>query len=363
MHLLVAITPHGFGHAAQVAPVINVLNSMDADFHLTLYTSLPESLLRGRIDVPFELIGQAPDFGLLMHSALEIDVEKSAQRYADVHKDWQASVQTQADLLKKAAPDLLLADVPYVTLAAARQINIPAVAICSLNWADIYRHYFGRRPEATGILEQMEDAYRSAQGFLRPQPSMDMDFIQRKHDLSPIAFRAVNQRNELNRMLGLKAGQALVLVATGGVDTRFPIEHWPEDSGIHWLVSESWQVRRADVSSLEQTGFHFTELLASSDAVLGKCGYGTVTECVVNRTPLLYIHRPDWPEEGILERWLHKHNAAVKVPLDAAISGQLGEYLEQAGSLQMVECANNGAEQAADYLLNMAAGRVSGDRE
>lgn len=361
MHLLVAITPHGFGHAAQVAPVINALNRMDSSFRLTLYTSLPESLLRSRIDAPFELIGQAPDFGLLMHSALEIDLEKSAQRYADIHGDWDAGVQTQADLLKQAAPDLLLADVPYMTLAAARQVKIPAVAMCSLNWADIYRHYFGQRPEASGILMQMEDAYRSAQIFLRPEPSMSMDFVQRRQDLSPIACRAVNHRNELNRMLGLKTGQALVLAATGGVDTRFPIERWPENPGIHWLVSESWQVRRADVSSLEQTGFHFTELLASSDAVLGKCGYGTVTECVANQTPLLYIHRPDWPEESTLERWLHRHNAAVKVPLEAALSGKLGKYIEQAGSLQMVECANNGAEQAADFLLHMTANGIACD--
>ena len=56
--------------------------------------------------------------------------------------------------------DIVLADVPYLTLAAASRASIPAAALCSLNWADIYRHYFNNRTEAGKILAEMESAYR-----------------------------------------------------------------------------------------------------------------------------------------------------------------------------------------------------------
>eukprot|EP01037_Dinobryon_pediforme_P020864 gene20864-21583_t len=39
------------------------------------------------------------------------------------------------------------------------------------------------------------------------------------------------------------------------------------------------------------------DLIAASDAVLGKIGYGFVSECIANSTPLIYVPRSDWPEE------------------------------------------------------------------
>ena len=88
-----------------------------------------------------------------------------------------------------------------------------------------------------------------------------------------------------------------MLVAPGGVKTRFAMERWPADRNIHWLVSDDWRVQHPCATAFEPTGMAFSDLVVSCDAVLGKCGYGTVTECVVNGTPLLYIPRPGWPEE------------------------------------------------------------------
>ena len=231
MHLLAAITSHGFGHAAQVAPVINALSERDSNLRVTLFTSLPDKYLRERLLVPFDKIDKAPDFGLVMHSAFSIDLNASSARYADLHANWEVHLQEQVDLLEQAAPDLLLADIPYLTLAAAKRAEIPAVALCSLNWADIYRYYFSTKAEASRILAQMEDAYRSAAVFLQPEPSMPMRFLDKHRSIAPIASNAINRREELTGALGLQEGQKLVLVAPGGIDSRFPIEDWPADQG------------------------------------------------------------------------------------------------------------------------------------
>ena len=354
MHLLVAITAHGYGHAAQVAPVINALRERLPQLQVTVLSSLPGAFLRGRIQGAFQQIDRAPDFGLVMHSALDIDLEASATAYAELHADWPAQVDAEAGFLRGLAPDLLLADVPYLTLAAAAQAGIPAVALCSLNWADIYRHYFSARTEAPGILAQMEAAYTSAQAFLCPEPSMPIPFLANRVSLGPIAAQGRNQREALLETLQLDSEQALVLVAPGGVDTRFAIEDWPQGQGIHWLVSERWQVRHADASPQEHTGLGFTDLVASCDAVLGKCGYGTVTECAVNGTPLLYIPRPDWPEEDTLRRWLEAHDAALPVAPHRLETGDLRNIVLEAQTLTIRRPAVTGAAQAAEYLLGIS---------
>jgi hypothetical protein len=350
MHLLVAITSHGYGHAAQVAPVVQALRRRRPALRLTLLSSLPAGFLRSRIAGDFDRIDAAPDFGLIMNSALAIDLDASAAAYRDLHAGWQAQVDRAAERLARIAPDLVLADVPYLTLAAAAQAGIPALALCSLNWADIYRHYFGSLPEAAEILGQMEAAYNSARAFLCPEPSMPMPFLDNRVAIGPIAAVATSHRDGLRRRLGIDTSDLVVLVAPGGVAARFPVESWPAGQGIHWLVSENWRVRRPDVSYYEDTGLRFTELIASCDAVLGKCGYGTVTECVANATPLLYIPRPDWPEETTLLRWLEAHGAALPVAAQRLETGRFADLIGPLRSMQVVPCRTDGADDVVDWI-------------
>ena len=300
----------------------------------------------------FRIVERPADFGLIMHSALEIDLDSSATAYADWHHNWQHRVDEETRWLAALAPDLVLADVPYLTLAAAGQARIPAVALCCLNWADIYRHYFSGRSEAGEVLAHMESAYRSARAFLCPEPSMPMDFLDNRVSIAPLAAQGVSRRDAINDRLQLDDDQTLVLVAPGGINMRFAMEGWPGNQGIHWLVSEHWNIEHPDASSLECTGFTFTDLVSSCDAVLGKIGYGTVSECVVNGTPLMYVPRPDWPEELPLLQWLKRHRAAVEVAPYRLVSGDFGAPVRQAKSLAVKVCQPEGARQAADFLFH-----------
>jgi hypothetical protein len=306
--------------------------------------------LRQRIDTDFQLVERRTDFGLMMNSALDIDLESSASAYADLHGSWEARVSEEASRLRALAPDLVLADVPYLSVAAAQAAAIPALALCSLNWADIYRHYFSHRREAPHILQQMEAAYSAAAAFLCPEPCMPMGWLNNAVNIAPIAARGQNRRAALNELLGLDSSTALVVVAPGGVQTRFAMERWPADQNIHWLVSGSWRVVHPCATAFERTGMTFTDLVVSCDAALGKCGYGTVTECVVNGTPLLYIPRPDWPEEPTLLGWLNNHRAAVEVSPEKLASGNFGDSVAAARALAVERCAADGAEQAAVVL-------------
>jgi hypothetical protein len=248
------------------------------------------------------------------------------------------------------APDLVLADVPYLTLAAAHQAGISAVALCSLNWADIYRWYFSSREESGQVLAQMQAAYRHAALFLCPEPSMPMAFLANRLAIGPIAKQANAHGVTLRQQLGIAAEKSVVAVAPGGISSRFDMEKWPANQGIHWLVSKSWEVDHVDASPLEELGWSFTDILASCDAVLGKCGYGTVVECVTNGTPLLYVSRPDWPEERSLADWLDAHDAGVKVDPQRLVSGVFSDLVEAARSTSVKTCMATGAAEAAALL-------------
>jgi hypothetical protein len=351
VHLLVAITPHGFGHAAQVAPVLNALHRCRPDLRLTLLTSLPTAFLRGRIHGDFEQIDDAPDFGLVMSSALAIDLESSANAYREIHADWHTRVDKEARRLDRLSPDLVLSDVPYLTLAAAQRAGIPALAMCSLNWADIYRHYFCGLPEAGQVLEHMEAAYAGARAFLCPEPSMPMSFLRNRVAIGPIATVGAARAETLRARLDMTGDERLILVAPGGIKARFPMDVWPVNQGLHWLVNADWRVQHPNVSNYQDLGLGFPDLIASCDAVLGKCGYGTVVECVVNATPLMYIPRPDWPEEAFLLDWLQAHRAALAVEPHRLVTGEFSDLLEPLSSLRVQPREPSGTADAADRII------------
>ncbi len=328
MHLAVAISAHGYGHGAQTAAVLTALRARMPEVRLTLLTALPRAFLHDRIPGEFDLIDWRGDFGMQMRSALEVDLARSAAEYADFHSAWALRVVETARLLEKLAPDLLLANIPYLPLAAAARIGLPSIALCSLNWAVIYRHYFAQCPEAPAILAAMEAAYNSAQIFLCPAPSMAMPELRNVQRIGPLARVGRTVRAELCARLNVSESQRLVLIAPGGIELRLPLEGWPEDAEITWIVPAAWGVQRNDMHSFESLGLRFTDVLASVDALLGKLGYGTVSECACNATPMLYMPRPDWPEEACLADWLHAHGRCAPVAYEQVLRGEFREVLE-----------------------------------
>jgi len=325
--LLADISSHGYGHLSQTGPVLNELWYRRPDIRLAVRSALPREVLERRIEAPFEHLAEALDFGMVMKNAVDLDLEASAARYLAFHENWEARVAREAELLKAIAPDLLLANVPYLSLAAASRAGIPAVAMSSLNWADIFLGTLGHIPQAPAIHDQMLAAYRGAGAFLQLTPGMEMSDLPNLRAIGPVARIAGSRRDSLEHRLGIPAGERLVMVALGGIPMRLPLEQWPRLPGVRWLVPASWQAARPDALAIEAAGLGFTELLASCDAVIAKTGYGTFTEAACNRVRVLYVRRPGWPEEPPLVEWLRKNATCAEVDRERLEQGAFAEDL------------------------------------
>ena len=350
-HLLVTLSTHGFGHTTQTAPVVNELRRHIPDLRLTLRSAVPHTLLRARFEGGFDHLPANCDIGMVMSSALDVKVEESAEAYAQFHRHWERKIQQEAQLLKGLAPDVLLSNVAYLPLAGAAAAGIPAVAMCSLNWADIYLHYCAHRPEANETYRQIVEAYNSAAGFLQTEPTMPMPDIAKRRPIGPVARVGSDRRAEINKRFGLSGKDRLVLIAPGGIALRLPVEQWPSVPGIHWIVQSDWNVNHPNAIILEQLGMHFTDVLRSCDALIGKPGYGSFAEAVCNGTPVLYVTRNGWPEEPCLVDWLQRHGRCVEIDRSRLEQGEVLEHLETLWALPAPPpVAPSGITQAAEYL-------------
>jgi UDP:flavonoid glycosyltransferase YjiC (YdhE family) len=346
-HLVVSITGHGFGHVAQTAPVLNLLHQRIPGLRITVRSAVPLAHLRSRIHVPCTYLSSEGDIGMAMTSALDVSIEESRAAYQNFHADWDARVTEEARALRELGADLVLSNVGYLPLAGAQRAGIPNAALCSLNWADIYRHYCGDDT----IAVQIRDCYANADAFLRATPGMAMSDLPNLVPVAPIADVGHNRRDELNRLLRLSGNEKLVLVSMGGIASRLPVERWPRIAGVRWLVQRSWRVAHPDVIELESLPLSFGDLLASSDALLCKPGYGSFVEAACSGTPVLYVDRADWPEAPALIGWLRQHDACREVTRQELERGALAQELERIWSAPpFARPAPDGAAQVADWL-------------
>ncbi|WP_298395998.1 hypothetical protein [uncultured Azonexus sp.] len=320
MHLFTDISAHGLGHLAISAPVLNALAILAPGLRITVRSRLPTSKLRERIAAPFELIEAASDFGFIMHDALAVDREASTHAYRAAHAEWSQRVAEETEFLRTLAPDAVLSNVAYLPLAGAKRAGIPALAICPLNWADLFEHFFAGEPWSAAIHAQILAAYRDADVFLRPMPGMPMPKLDKGEAIAPIA--ACGTRHEL----GLGEGRN-ILIALGGFAHRLPVERWPRFPGTRWLVPADWQCRHPDAIAFEHLGLSFTDLLTSVDAVITKPGYGTFAEAACNGTPVLYLRRDNWPEQDYLIDWLQTHGRCRELPAERLHAGEFDEEL------------------------------------
>jgi len=355
-HLLVAISHHGFGHLAQVAPIIQRVRERLPGLRLTLRTTLPRALLAQRIGGEFSVQPVADDFGMLQHGALEVDLPASLERYQRLHAGWPQEVERVARELAAVSPDLLFADVPYLTLAAAHHAGIASLAMCSLNWHAILQGYLSHDDEATPILATIQRAYASAGSFLRPEPSMPMPGLGNLHDIGVVARTGHNRRKELECGGQLGTRERLVLIAMGGIDHRLPLERWPVTPGLRYIVPAAWQVSRSDCLTIEGCGMDFSDLLASVDAMITKPGYGAFAEAAINGLAVLYVRRVDWPEEPALVEWLQKNANCREIARDALEQGRVSEQLQRLFAARRVAPVRaSGVEEAASIIVSRLA--------
>lgn len=358
MRLLASISHHGYGHLAQTAPVLNRLTELRPDVRLIVRSALPHDRLAARIHAPFEHLPAAVDCGFPMRDAIRVDVPATLAAYREFHGDWERRVLAESRLLESLDVRAVLSNVAYLQLAAASKAGLPAVAMCSLNWADIFAHYFVEDlrgdAELRGWLAQMRSAYGLATAFLRPAPAMPMADLPNRLAIPPIAARGRAQAESLRWRLSVTGGQRLVVIGMGGIGYRPPMEDWPVAEDIVWLVPDEWGVERSDARPFSAAGLSFIDLLASCDALITKPGYGSFVEAATHGLPVLYLPRQDWPESPVLEDWLLAHTRAAPVEEDPLARGDLAEPLRALWNEAAPPPPRaDGAEAAARYLSEL----------
>jgi L-arabinokinase len=309
--LVFYVSSHGFGHAARDIEVINEIGRRRPDVRIVMRSRVPVSFIERSALVAIERQQADTDTGVAQIDSLHVDEEATARQAAAFHEQFSARVSAEAQVLRTLNASLVVGDIPPLACAAADRAGIPAIMLGNFTWDWIYAAYPRFEVLAPGVIDAIGAAYALATRALRLPLHGGFDTVRSVvRDVAFVARRSRRPRDEVRRTLGLGLHDTVVLASFGGHNLGLDYGAIASGNPFRLLLTDYEYPHGQDASnlvrvtsaSLADGGFRYEDLIAASDVVVGKPGYGIVSECVANGTAFLYARRDRFAEEDIFER-------------------------------------------------------------
>jgi hypothetical protein len=286
------VTGHGFGHASRSIELLNELAARRPDARLIVRTTTPEWLFRATAPAHVEVMRVETDVGVAQLDSLNVDERETVRRAVDFYATFDRRVEAEAAFLSGARATIVVGDIPPLAFAAAARAGVPSVAVGNFTWDWIYRAYdtFASNGDGARVIDVVRGAYTTATRALRlplhggfdamPAVTIDIPFIARRSKRDPA---------ETRQLLGIGSDRPFVLASFSAADLDLPYQQIAAAEHLTVLAPE-----REPPAPLT-----YPDLVAAADVVISKPGYGIVSECVANGTPLLYTSRGRFAEYDV----------------------------------------------------------------
>jgi len=355
------VTSHGFGHLNRAAAVVEAMPrhvSVLVKTHRDLFPRWRESVRRRS-----DLIEGVFDCGAVHppgESSL-VDPAATLAKNQQVHAAALERLDREVAFLRSNSIAAVVSDIAPLPLRAANEAGIPSILVANFTWADIFANYVGSRSSGDReLLREMCHEYGHASHYFRAQPAIESHVADRACDVGLVTRRGRNRRTELLRELGLRRGSRLVYMYVGRygqddmewtnltrlADFQFVSYHPLEIRFPHWHVldPDRWPPR---------------DLAASVDAMVAKAGYGTVTDAMANRTPLIFPPRFGFAEHRVLAAGLRRWGGGISISTRDFKQLHLRRALELACKLSPKPSPwpSDGARRCARAILRLCRDR------
>lgn len=384
------ITGHGFGHATRSKAIISellatrdcqmhVVSSCTPSFFQDLLTTYPSS---------FHLHTRKLDTGAIQLNALSVDPSVTLDTYYnEIHTKRSDLIETELQWIRGVSPNVCIVDATPLGCVVGKLAGARVVLLTNFEWAYILKHNLdnvkelsstepSRQPTSLNPQSPYASSVKPTQTPIHKLEEM-VDQVTRDYaehvDLylqlparatpptgfplsrlvyAPLICRKhMKSRDEILQKYGIDATtKKVLLLGFGGHD----VSMWSlQDS----YLPPDWICLVLGGCPVPETSKFFIslpfdtyvpDLVNASDVVLGKVGYGFVSECLSHLTPLVYISRSYWAEEECLTKLLSDYNAGVEMKFDDFISGQWESSLNKALDMKEMKWTLNDTDQHID---------------
>jgi hypothetical protein len=377
MTVVFFISGHGFGHASREVEVINSLGARaGSGLRVIIRSAVSPALLERTVRVPFELRPGVCDTGLIQTNSVTQDDAATLAGAREFYRTFDERVRAEAAALANDRPSVIVSDIAPLGLAVAAALGVPSVFIANFTWDWIYEGFEAFRTGAPDVLDAIRRAHALATVTLKLplSPSFDGTGLPNIQPLPLIARRSTHPRDETRALFGLPADRKIALLSFGGYGlSALDLSHVDAAGEWHFVVTDRSvaggvhgalpHVRALSEHDLAASAARYEDLVAASDAVITKPGFGILGECIAASTPILYTSRGNFREYDVLVAEMPRYLRAKFLSQEDLFGGRwqaaLAELIAQPAPKETLP--PTGADAAAAIISSMSSRTPAGN--
>ena len=324
------VSAHGYGHGVRSCDIIRRFNVLYPDVPVVVVSTLPKTLFTARLAAPVVSFRcRSFDVGLVQPDAVRADVAATLEQVIRLYEQKEQLIEEETDFLRSCAAAVVVCDIPGMPFAAAARLKIPRLAVGNLSWDWIYHAFATRDARWSPVIRRFEAEYALADLLFRLPFHGPMAAFRKIEDVPLVGRPGRPRRAEIAETLGLQDGsKKWVLLSFTALDWEpGALQRLAALSEYEFFAVKPAEWHAGNVHTLDPHRYPFADMVASVDAVVSKPGYGIISDCILNRKPLLYTERPAFIEYEVLVAAIRRYLRNSFIRAEDLYRGQLADAL------------------------------------
>ncbi|MGD9289839.1 MAG: hypothetical protein PVG74_19635 [Desulfobacterales bacterium] len=347
------VSPHGFGHAARAAAVMEALSQSDKALQFEIFTTVPSWFFQDSMSAQFGYHKLTTDIGLVQKNAFQTDVENTLRALEDFYPPATSLIGKITEKIRRLHCDLIVCDIAPIGILAAKEAMKPSILIENFTWDWIYQPYAATDSRITRYIKYLQPIFNAADYHIQTAPVCrrnSADFVS-----APVSRKIKSTGSEIRRRLKISADNKMVLVTTGGIPQGYGfLENLDSLTEITFVMPGAGPEIKMSNNLIilpHRSEFYHPDLVYAADAVVGKVGYSTLAEVYHAGIPFGYVTRSDFRESETMEQFIQEHMFGIPVSESEFNSGH---WTAKLGNLLDLACVKpdiaNGADQISRFI-------------
>ncbi|MBN2382393.1 hypothetical protein JXQ70_05870 [bacterium] len=350
------VTPHGFGHAARAAAVMQALHQLKPDLKLTIISTIPDWFFRESLSGRFEYYPALIDVGFVQHNPVREDLKATLTKLEQLFPVRDSLIDSLVHICTEQKIQVIVCDISPVAVMVGPRLGIPTILVENFTWDWIYSHYLDKERGFAHFTHLLEDLYARFDYRVQTEPISHRQTADLR--VPPIARTPRSSRLSLRKRLRIEQDLPIVLITMGGVpwDIDF-VAGLREYKQAHFIIAGTLDDRKyADHITFlpAHSEFYHPDLVHSCDVVIGKLGYSTVAEVYTAGIPFGYIPREHFPESDSMVAFVQRNLDCCPLTDEDFIKGRWIERLPFLLSARKHPPTQpNGSDHTARFILKI----------
>ncbi len=347
------VSPHGFGHAARAAAVMQALRESRADIEFDIFSTVPPWFFQDSMSAPFVYHHLVTDIGLVQKTAFEADLDRTLRSLDHFLPFQQSLVYEIAAKIRNLNSCIIINDISPLGISVAKEVGIPSVLVENFTWDWIYHQYVEADCRFERHIDYLKALFEAADYHIKTEPNCGPGRADLK--TLPVSRSVKTPADHIRKQLNIPEAAKMVLITSGGIPQEYEfLNELKKKPDIHFILPGAGPRLKhcANYAILpHRSRFYHPDLVNASDAVVGKVGYSTLSEVYQAGIPFGYVLRANFRESKPLAKFISRAMAGIALKESDFSTGKWTSHVEDLLRLKRLKRESaNGSVQIGNFI-------------